>query len=189
MCGSRRKCNYYYENFFCPGIFTITAPWHHVCAIAESKYNFMKNIFLILIVLAFSAVQPTQAQVRVNVNVNLGMQPDWGPAGYDYVEYYYLPDPDIYYYVPTRQYIVLSGGRWIFVSSLPARYRSYNLYNSYKVVINEPRPYLHHGVYKVKYAKYKGWNGKQSNNQGYVKYKSYKGGGKIKAKGKGHGRH
>ena len=150
-----------------------------------------------MLVLIFTAVQRTQAQIRVNVNINLGSQPAWGPAGYDYVEYYYLPDLDIYYYVPGRQFIYLSGGQWIFVSSLPARYRSYNLYNSYKVVINEPKPYLHHGVYKIKYAKYKGWSGKQSNNQGYAKYKSYKsggyksnnGGGKNNSQGKGHGRH
>ncbi len=169
----------------------------------------MKKSLLIIALLVFTAAQRTAAQVRVNVNLNLGSQPDWGPAGYDYVEYYYLPDLDMYYYVPRRQYIYLSGGRWIFVNSLPPRYRSYNLYNSYKVVINEPRPYLRHSVYKVKYAKYKGWNGKQSNNQGNGRYKTYKGGGnggnggnggrgnsgngggggKSKSKGKGHGHH
>ena len=149
----------------------------------------MKKMFLIMAVLVFTAVQRVQAQLRVNVNINLGSQPEWGPAGYDYVEYYYLPDVDIYYYVPSRQYIYLSGGRWIFVSSLPVRYRSYNLYNSYKVVINEPRPYLRHGVYQSRYAKYKGWSGKQSNNNGNSRYKSHKGGGKNKSKGKGHGRH
>jgi len=114
---------------------------------SKSKNDLMKKMFLIMAVLVFTAVQRVQAQVRVNVNINLGSQPEWGPAGYDYVEYYYLPDVDIYYYVPRRQYIYLSGGRWIFVSSLPVRYRSSNLYNSYKVVINEPRPYMRHGVY------------------------------------------
>jgi len=156
---------------------------------SKSKNDFMKKMFLIMAVLVFTAVQRVQAQLRVNVNINLGSQPEWGPAGYDYVEYYYLPDVDIYYYVPSRQYIYLSGGRWIFVSSLPVRYRSYNLYNSYKVVINEPRPYLRHGVYQSRYAKYKGWSGKQSNNNGNSRYKSHKGGGKNKSNGKGHGRH
>src|SRR4030095_13023429 len=126
----------------------------------------MKKIFLVLAVILFTFVQSTTAQVRLNVNINIGSQPGWGPAGYDYVDYYYLPDMDIYYYVPSRQFIYFSGGRWVFVSSLPARYRSYNLYNSYKVVINEPKPYLHHTVYQSRYAKYKGWSGKQSNNQG-----------------------
>jgi hypothetical protein len=155
--------------------------------IPELKYDVMKKIILIMAVLVFTAAQRVQAQV--SVNINLGSQPAWGPSGYDYVEYYYLPDMDIYYYVPDRQYIYLSGNRWIFVNSLPGRYRSYNLYNSYKVVINEPRPYLHHGVYQSRYAKYKGWSGKQSNNQGNNKYKSHKVGGKNKSKSKGHGRH
>jgi hypothetical protein len=166
-------------------------------SIAEPKYDVMKKMFLIMAVLVFTAVQHTQAQIRVNVNINLGSQPAWGPAGYDYVEYYYLPDLDIYYYVPGGQFIYLSGGQWLFVTSLPARYRSYNLYNSYKVVINEPKPYLRHGVYQSRYAKYKGWSGKQSNNEGNSRYKSYKGGGsksdkgggKNNSKGKGHGRH
>ena len=149
----------------------------------------MKKIFLVLAVILFTFVQSTTAQVRLNVNINIGSQPAWGPAGYDYVDYYYLPDMDVYYYVPSRQFIYFSGGRWVFVSSLPARYRSYNLYNSYKVVINEPKPYLHHTVYQSRYAKYKGWSGKQSNNQGNGKYKAYKESGKKNAKGKGHGRH
>lgn len=40
------------------------------------------------------------------------------------------------------------------VYSLPTIYHI-NLYSTYKVVINQPRPYLQHNVYKVKYAKYK----------------------------------
>jgi hypothetical protein len=43
------------------------------------------------------------AQVRVNINI--GSQPVWGPVGYDHVDYYYLPDIETYYYVPTRQFV------------------------------------------------------------------------------------
>src|SRR5690349_11852372 len=123
----------------------------------------MKKIILVLAVLAFTAgIKKTEAQLRVSVNLNIGTQPEWGPAGYDYAEYYYLPDIDVYYSVPQRQFIYFSNGRWVFGASLPYMYRSYNLYNSYKVVINEPRPYLRADVYRVKYARYKGWYGKQS---------------------------
>ena len=93
-----------------------------------------------------------QAQVKVGVNINIGSQPVWGPVGYDYVDYYYLPDIDAYYYVPGRQFIYLSNGRWIFAASLPVAYRHYNLYSGYKVVINEPRPYLHANVFRTRYA-------------------------------------
>ena len=155
-----------------------------------------KMIFGFVLLLATVITVPATAQVRVNVNVNIGNQPAWGPSGYDYVDYYYMPDIDVYYYVPSRQYIYFNGGSWVFVNSLPPRYSYYNLYQGYKVVINEPRPYLHHNNYKVKYAKYKGWNGRQPANNGNSRYKSYKsnngrgnGNGHMKQKGRGQGHH
>jgi hypothetical protein len=91
------------------------------------------------------------AQVKVNLNVNLGQQPVWGPTGYDHADYYYLPDIDCYYDINRSQFIYNSGNRWVYASQLPPRYRNYNLYNSYKVVVNEPKPYLHADVYRNKY--------------------------------------
>lgn len=104
---------------------------------------------------------PAAAQVRVGVNVNIGSQPAWGPRGYDYAEYYYLPDIDAYYYVPRRQFIYFYDGRWIFSSALPPRYRGYDLYRGYKVVINDPRPYIHHDLYRNRYAQYRGHYGQE----------------------------
>ena len=101
------------------------------------------------------------SRAQVNVNVNIGAQPLWGPTGYDVVEYYYLPDLQMYYYVPSHQFVYLNGNNWVFARSLPARYRGYDLYSGYKVVINEPKPYLHFGTHKVKYVGYKGAKGKQ----------------------------
>jgi hypothetical protein len=159
----------------------------------------MKTLFLILLVVTGSVISRT-ATAQVNVNINIGSQPAWGPVGYDYVEYYYLPDIEAYYYVPRRQFVYLSNGRWVFVTSLPSRYRSYNLYSGYKVVINQPRPYLNFKTHKVTYAKYKGNNGRQviirnSNNPKYYVVKGhpkYNGGGNngngkgnSSAKGKG----
>ena len=117
---------------------------------------------LILVIAFISGIIVTQtAHAQVHLNINVGSQPVWGPVGYDYVDYYYLPDIETYYYVPRRQFIYLNNGQWVFVSALPARYRAYNLYNGYKVVINEPRPYLKFNTHKVFYAKYKGNNRKQ----------------------------
>jgi hypothetical protein len=101
------------------------------------------------------------SRAQVNVSVNIGAQPLWGPTGYDVVEYYYLPDLQMYYYVPSHQFVYLNGSNWVFARSLPARYRGYDLYSGYKVVINEPKPYLHFNAHKVKYASYKGARGKQ----------------------------
>ena len=104
-------------------------------------------------------VQPSNAQI--NVNVNLGSQPQWGPSGYNHVDYYYLPDIETYYYVPQKQFVYRNNGQWAFTNSLPAKYSGYNLYNGYKVVLNTPKPYLSFDNHKVKYAKYKGVKGKQ----------------------------
>jgi len=118
----------------------------------------MKRLILVALLFTGSIAfhKNANAQVRVNVNFNIGSQPEWGPAGYDYAEYYYLPDIDAYYNVPARQFIYADGPRWITARSLPARYRGFDLYHSYKVVVNEPRPYLHHDVYRSRYAGYRG---------------------------------
>ena len=145
----------------------------------------MKKVILFTIIAAGSLIsKPASAQVSVNINI--GAQPVWGPVGYDYVDYYYLPGIESYYYVPTRQFIYFSNGRWIFARTLPGRYSYYNIYNGYKVVINEPRPYLHFNVHKIKYAKYKGYNGRQViiKNSNNPKYYVVKGHPKYKVAGK-----
>ena len=173
----------------------------------------MKRLSLITVIL-FTAVIITknaQAQVSLGVNINIGSQPVWGPVGYDYVDYYYMPDIDVYYYVPRRQFVYLSGGRWIFSAYLPVRYRSYDLYSGYKVVINEPRPYLHASVYRARYAPYRGRHDqviiRNSNDpryyvvKGHPKYNGHdngyhgggngngRGNGGGNGRGKGHGKH
>jgi hypothetical protein len=113
---------------------------------------------LALLLISIFAYSPGQAQV--NINVNISSQSLWGPTGYDYVEYYYLPQVGVYYYVPTGQFIYLDGPNWVYRTYLPTGYRV-DLYTTYKVVINEPKPYLRHNAYVVKYAKYKSGGPKQ----------------------------
>lgn len=139
------------------------------------------------------AFRKADAQVRVNVNVNIGSQPVWGPVGYDYAEYYYMPDIEAYYYVPSRQFIYLDGPRWVWARSLPPRYRGYDIYHGYKVVINEPRPYLHHNDYKVRYAGYRNRHDqviiRDSRDAKYYPVKGHPGHGNWKAersRGRGH---
>src|SRR5687768_11163394 len=166
----------------------------------------MKKVILILL-MAVGCFIFKPATAQVSATINIGAQPVWGPVGYSYVDYYYLPDIEAYYYVPSRQFIYSTNGRWIFATTLPYRYRGYNIYSGYKVVINEPRPYLQFGAHKIKYAKYKGNNGRQviiknSNDpkyyvvKGHPKYNS-RGGKKVATtsgkgnsggKGKGNGK-
>ncbi|WP_442591653.1 hypothetical protein ACSBL2_10545 [Pedobacter sp. AW31-3R] len=109
---------------------------------------------LLLATLGLGVLIAAPAKAQVSVSINIGSQPQWGPTGYNHVDYYYLPEVESYYYVPSRQFIYLNGNRWIRSSRLPSRYRSYDLYHGRKVVINSPKPYLHHSNYRSRYGGY-----------------------------------
>ncbi|MBC6110385.1 hypothetical protein ACFOG5_05580 [Pedobacter fastidiosus] len=122
----------------------------------------MKKLVLFAAVLMVSLFSINNAKAQVSLNINIGSQPVWGPTGYDHVDYYYFPDIDAYYYVPSGQYIISNGGRWVWVNSLPAQYGNFDLYRSYKVVINKPRPYLQNNYYVTNYSRYKNYGGRQT---------------------------
>ncbi len=126
------------------------------------------------LILSLFSVQQLSAQVKVNVNV--GVQPNWGPVGYDYVEYYYLPDIETYYYVPKHQFVHLNpAGKWVYSNGLPHAYRTYDLYSGYKVVINQPTPYIYFNTHRIQYVGYRGHRGqsiiKYSNDPKYKMHK------------------
>ncbi|MBW4361553.1 hypothetical protein [Flavobacterium taihuense] len=137
----------------------------------------MKTIKLFLIALLLFAASSTQAQVSVNVNigtpnvnVRVGTPPVWGPVGYDEVEYYYLPDIQVYYDIRLAEYIYFGNGQWIRSRYLPSHCRNYDLYHGYKVVLNDYHghaPYTYFNTHKVKY--YKGYKGKPQKNRGEYK--------------------
>lgn len=113
----------------------------------------MKKVVLTL--LAVVCLISFKSSAQVSINVNIGSQPLWGPVGYDHVDYYYLPDVESYYDVPKRQFIYQDNGKWIFSSALPSRYRSYDLYKGYKVVVNSKDAYHNFDRDRIAYAKYK----------------------------------
>lgn len=110
----------------------------------------MRYFFVLIVTLFLANISNAQ------ISINLGSQPVWGPTGYDYVEYYYLPDIEAYYYVPEHKYYYYNNGIWIHSKNLPSRYSHYDYYNSYKVVINEREPWKNHKTYKNKYYSYRG---------------------------------
>lgn len=132
----------------------------------------MKTIKLVAIAILFFTSSSISAQV--SVNVNLGTPPTWGPVGSSQVDYYYLPDVESYYDIRKSQFIFFSNGKWIKSKYLPRQHRNYNLYNGYKVVLNDyhgPTPYYYFKNHKAKY--YKGYKkgiqktiGKQHNYNG-----------------------
>ena len=118
----------------------------------------MKKL-IITAAIAFSAVafnSAAEAQIRASVNINIGSQPDWGPVGYDQANYYYMPDIDTYYDVPSHQYVYLQNNRWIHAGNLPSRYSNYDVYNGYKVVVNQASPWNRADYYRSHYANYRG---------------------------------
>lgn len=117
----------------------------------------------VMLFTCFLIAPKSEAQVRVGININIGDQPPWRAPGYDYVEYYYLPEIETYYYVPRRQFIYISNGRWIFSSSLPPRYRGYNLYTGTKIVINRSHAYKYFEQDRKRYGRHdnglhRGWH-------------------------------
>jgi hypothetical protein len=156
----------------------------------------MKTLKYLLIGIAFLSFNHSNAQVSVNVNI--GTPPAWGPAGYDDVRYYYLPDLETYYDVNTSNYVYINNGKWTRTRSLPVVYRNYDLYNEYKVVLTDyrgDRPYDNFKTHKVKYGK--GYKGKPQKTigikpgKGNHKEAKHKGHGNDKGhgNGKGNGKH
>ncbi|SDF03764.1 hypothetical protein SAMN05216464_11223 [Mucilaginibacter pineti] len=115
----------------------------------------MKKIILGLLAgFAMMAATTTQTKAQVNLSVQIGA---WTPpAEYSGVNYYYLPDVESYYYVPTHQYVYQERGSWVFRNSLPPRYATYDIRNGYKVAVNRPRAYTYYNVDRPRYARYRG---------------------------------
>jgi hypothetical protein len=140
----------------------------------------MKKLLIVSAFLAIGMIsaKTSTAQVRVGVNINIGDQPRWRPAGYDYAEYYYLPDIETYYYVPRHQFVYLSNGRWVFSASLPSRYSGYDLYGGRKIVINRPNAYYYHDNYRRQYPSRNYYDSYERHDNGNHNgwYKNKKGG-------------
>lgn len=115
----------------------------------------MRRIYNALFIAGIFIVLAAPVKAQININLNVGSQPVWGPVGYNYVENYYVPDLDVYYNVPKNRYYYYDKDRWIYSTLLPSRYANYNIYNHYKVVINDKEPWHKHKYYKDKYYSYR----------------------------------
>jgi hypothetical protein len=114
----------------------------------------MKFLKLFVFGLVLFLASATQAQVSVHLNI--GTPPQWGPAGYSNVRYYYLPYVEAYYDVQTSMFIYFEGRSWVRRSYLPSRYKNYDLYDGYKVVMKDYHgnaPYYKHREYRTLYPK------------------------------------
>jgi hypothetical protein len=166
-------------------------------SIAIIKKQKMKKLKLILsgILLLVSVT----IQSQFSFSFNFGTPPPWGPVGYSQVQYYYLPDVEAYYDIPSHMFIYFSGTTWVRRAALPSRYHDYDLYRGHKVVMPDYHggtPYSHFKEHKMKYARGYHWNqqktigerpgkGNSGGNKPHEK-KSYNQGGKSNDNGHNH---
>src|SRR6476619_1014418 len=134
----------------------------------------MKLQKFLLAAFAFVAFSTAQAQVKTTVTI-----PDWGVAGHNDATYYYIPDIETYYDIHTGNYVYMQDGKWVKTTTLPVAYKDYDLYDGYKVVLNDPKePYGDFDAMKIKYAK--GFKGDPQKTYKVKKTRS----GKVKIKEK-----
>jgi hypothetical protein len=110
-------------------------------------------IFSLGLMIGLANVYRAEAQVHVSINIDI--QPAWGPSGYHYAEFYYIPELNIYYDVINGLFHYYNRRRWISAPYLPAMYSSYDFYSLYKVVLNNVRyPWKYNLRHRKIYAKY-----------------------------------
>jgi hypothetical protein len=146
----------------------------------------MKTLKFAILGLIFFLTAALQAQV--SLDIHLGSAPQWGPQGYDEVQYYYLPDVEAYYDIQSSMFIYNVSGSWVYRSRLPWRYRNYDLYSGYKVVMTDyhgKTPYTYYPEHKRKYAK--GYRGNSQNTIGHKPEKGNHHNGN-RSQGKKHGK-
>ncbi|MBP3683046.1 MAG: hypothetical protein J6I87_07195, partial [Rikenellaceae bacterium] len=87
--------------------------------------------------------------------INIDKQPAWGPYGYDCAAFYYMPEINIYYDVNLSLFYYPSGSNWIAAQYLPPSYRVYDLFRTYKVVLNYASPWQHNDSHRSQYRRYR----------------------------------
>jgi hypothetical protein len=150
----------------------------------------MKTLRLLVTTAIFFSFFISSGQAAAQTNRSI---PSWGvPVTSE--RYYYLPDIETYYDIPSGQYVHLRDGNWVRSNTVPDAYRNYDFQRGRKVVINDYNgnaPYTYYNIHRVKYspakpqrAYYKGKNEyKHGNGHGNGLAK-----GHTKGRGQGHSR-
>lgn len=114
-----------------------------------------KFLFTLGMGLIIGMVHINSAEAQVRVSINIDIQPAWGPYGYEYAEFYYIPEINIYYDVINRMFYFPNNGRWVRSIYLPMEYCYYDFYSLYKVVLNGVyNPWHYNRRHRQVYAKY-----------------------------------
>lgn len=119
-----------------------------------------KLLTLIIVAVALQSCSltnliPSYDYPSAEITINIDLQPAWGPIGYDYAAYYYMPEINIYYDINRSLFYYQSNNRWIGVKYLPPSYRVYDLFKIYKVVINYNNPWEYNRNHRAQYKHYR----------------------------------
>ena len=119
-----------------------------------------KLLTLIIVAVALQSCSltnliPSYDYPSAEITINIDLQPAWGPIGYDYAAYYYMPEINIYYDINRSLFYYQSNNRWIGVKYLPPSYRVYDLFKIYKVVINYDNPWKYNRNHRTQYKHYR----------------------------------
>lgn len=104
------------------------------------------------LIFTFVAILFTYALLAQDKNPVL--PPPWGPAGYSDVRYYYLPDVESYYDIYAEQFVCYIDGEWLHRKRLLSPNKNYDLYDGYKIVMEDYKgsaPYKFYEDQKIKY--------------------------------------
>lgn len=114
-----------------------------------------KLLITFMIMLGCCVSASTMAQVSVGVNINI---PFWAPTydNVDQVQYYYLPDIEVFYDVQNQEFVYLEDGNWMFAHQLPPSYAGFDFNNAFVVVLNSRvhQPWMHYHYYVAHYPRY-----------------------------------
>lgn len=87
---------------------------------------------------------------------NISVQPAWGPAGYDYANFYYFPEHNFYYDVNRALFYYYHNRQWLSAKHLPYGLGyPRDLYRLYKVVLNNiSKPWKYNRRHIMEYKHY-----------------------------------
>jgi len=116
--------------------------------ISQKKLPIKHFVFLLLLTISLKGFSQ-QPPIEV---------PTWAPAyeNPNQVQYYYLPDLEVYYDVWNHEFVYLEDGNWLFSATLPAVYGNYDLYGGHVVILDYRvhQPWMHHELYVSHYPRY-----------------------------------
>ena len=106
-------------------------------------------VILLTVLNSYGAVPALPQRGRI-------VNPDWAPAYFPGVRYYYIPDIETFYDLENQDFIYLDDGQWVFSDYLPPMYSGFDLYNAYVVALDQNvyQPWMHYHLYVSNYPRF-----------------------------------